>query len=59
MNEHIEKAGHDLGFLIDDLRQAYSASCAENPVLGILIYEMMEKATVINNRINEIQGLIK
>jgi hypothetical protein len=59
MNEHLEKASHDIVFLIFDLRQTYSSSCTENPLAGILIYEMMEKAISIKNRISEIQGLIK
>lgn len=58
IKENIEKAEHDAGFLQADLRMTYSIACEKNPVLAILLYDLMTEAAKINNRIKEIQGAL-
>jgi len=58
MNEDIEKAEHTAGFLSDELRSAHTRACTENPVLAILLLDLIRDAVKIDQRIKEIQGVL-
>lgn len=58
IREDIEKAGHSAGFLSDELRGAHTRACTENPVLALLLFDLIVAAAQINNRIKEIQSVI-
>ncbi len=58
IKEHIEKASHDCGLLRDDISAAYSVACVKNPVLAILLYDMIGELAKVQNRINEINGVV-
>jgi hypothetical protein len=58
IREDIEKAGHSAGFLSDELRAAHTRSCNENPVLAILLLDLIRDAAKIDQRIKEIQGVL-
>lgn len=58
IREDIEKAGHSAGFLSDELRAAHTRACESNPVLAILLLDLIRDAVKIEQRIKEIQGVI-
>ena len=58
IQEDIEKAGHSAGFLSDELRAAHTRACTENPVLAILLIDLIRDAARIEQRIKEIQGVL-
>ena len=58
IKESIEKAVHDSDFLRDDISKAYAESCADNPVLTILLYDLIRDMEKIARRIREIKSVI-
>ena len=58
LNQDIEKAGHSAGFLVDVLKEAHTGACTENPVLAILLPDLIRDAAKIYQRIVEIRGVL-
>jgi hypothetical protein len=58
IREDIEKAAGSAGFLSDELRAAHGRACTENPVLAILLLDLIRDAVKIDQRIKEIQSVI-
>jgi hypothetical protein len=56
--EDIEKAAGSATFLGDELRAAHTRACTKNPVLAILLLDLIRDAAKIEQRIKEIQGVI-
>jgi hypothetical protein len=58
IREDMEKAAGSAGFLVDELRSAHTRACESNPVLAILLLDLIREAVHIEQRIKEIQGVI-
>lgn len=58
LNEDLANAGHSAGFLGDALRSAHTRACGDNPVLAILLLDLIRNAVRIEQRIKEIQGVL-
>jgi len=58
IREDIEKAGHSAGFLRDEIRAAHTKACTENPVLAILLLNLIGDAAKLERRIGEVQGVL-
>jgi hypothetical protein len=58
IREDMEKAAGSSGFLVDELRAAHTRACNENPVLAILLLDLIRDAVKIDQRIKEIQGVL-
>jgi hypothetical protein len=58
MKENIDKAIHSAGFLRDELLAVGSEACKENPLLAILLHDVIADAANIENRLKEIQGVM-
>jgi hypothetical protein len=58
IREDIEKAAGSAGFLWNELRAAHTRACTENPVLAILLLDLIRDAAKIDQRIKEIQGVL-
>jgi hypothetical protein len=57
IEEKIIKSVDDCGFLLRDLREAQSAACESNPLLALLLLDLIEAAVKIDNRIGQINSL--
>ncbi len=58
IREDMEKAGSSSAFLWSELRAAHARACRENPVLAILLLDLIRDAARIDQRIKEIQWVI-
>lgn len=58
LNEDIEKAVGSVGFLADELKSAHDRACTENPVLAILLLDLIRDTAYIEKRIIEIQAVL-
>ena len=58
-SESLTKAAHDADFLVSDLLEAYSDACRSNPMLAILLLELIGQAQKITLRFAEIQIALK
>lgn len=54
MQENIEKAVHTSSFLVSDLQAAHAIAISENPVLSILLLDMIKRAAEIDFKLKEI-----
>jgi hypothetical protein len=59
MNEHLEKIQHDAGFLRGDLHTAYVAACYKEPLLAIMLGDMMADAMKMDDKITQIVNALK
>jgi len=57
--EAIVKATQCSDLLISDIRAAHSVACQENPLLEILLRDLIADAVRINRRLAEIEGGIQ
>ncbi|MFA5348104.1 MAG: hypothetical protein WC294_08200 [Methanoregula sp.] len=58
MIEKITKACHSSGFLADEIREAHSAACRENPVLAILLMDLLGDAVKIEHKLRQVEEAI-
>lgn len=58
LNKYLANAEHSVGFLGDALRSAHTRACGDNPVLAILLLDLIWDAVRIEQRIKEIQGVL-
>ena len=58
LKEDIEKASASADFLRNELKSAYNRACESNPVLAILLFDLITESAKINNRIQEIQSVL-
>ena len=58
IREDMEKANGSAGFLSDELRAAHTRACESNPVLAILLLDLIRDAAKVEQRIKEIQWVI-
>ena len=54
--EYITKATQCSSLLYDDIREAHKASCQDNPILEILLRELLGDAMRLKNRLAEIES---
>lgn len=54
MNESLFKAAEMAGLLTRDLRAAHSDACTENPLLEILLLDLIAKAAEIEQQVKRI-----
>ena len=52
------KLAESAEILLDDSRVTHSAACRANPVLAILILDIVKAAAEINNKVKEIRGVL-
>lgn len=57
--ESITKATQCAALLRDDIREAHKSSCEDNPVLEILLRELLGDAARLNNRLAELEACIQ
>ena len=57
--ESIVKATQCSDLLVSDIRAAHSVACRENPLLEILLRELIADAAKLNRRLAEIEGGIQ
>lgn len=55
MNEHLTKATHTAAFLANDLRAAHSEACHVDPLLEILLLDLIGQATEIGNKLKRVE----
>jgi hypothetical protein len=58
IREDIEKAAGSAGFLSGELIDAHRRACTENPLLAILLLDLIADARRMNDRIKEIQSVL-
>ena len=58
IREDMEKAADKSADLTFYLRQAHTRACTDNPVLAILLLDLIRDAVKIEQRIKEIQGVL-
>ncbi len=57
--EAIVKATQCSDLLISDVRAAHRLACQDNPLLEILLRELIAEAAKINRRLAELEGCIR
>lgn len=57
--EAISKAAQCAALLVSDIREAHQLACRDNPVLEILLRELIGDTTKIKNRLAELEGCFK
>jgi hypothetical protein len=58
IKESTGKLAESAGILLDDSRVTHSLACRENPVLAILMLDIVKAAAELNRKVNEIQGAL-
>lgn len=54
LNETLTKARHTAEMLAKDIRQAHSIACEENPLLEILLLDLVEQIAKTETRLKRI-----
>lgn len=58
LREAITKTVHDSSFLHGDLREAHQSACEDNPILAILLRDLIGEAVKIKDRLGEIKSCL-
>ena len=58
-SEPLTKASHDADFLVSNLREAHSEACRSNPMLAILLLDLIGQAQKITQRLAEIETALE
>lgn len=59
INENIEKALHSAELVSDDIQVAYKEACIKNPVLAMLLEDLIAKTTEVRFKLIRIDTLLK
>jgi hypothetical protein len=57
--EAITKATQCSDLLVSDIREAHKLACQENPLLEILLRDLIGEAVKINRRLAELEGCLR
>jgi hypothetical protein len=57
--ESITKAAQCADLLVSDIREAHKQACESNPVLELLLRDLLVEASKIKNRLGEIENCIQ
>jgi hypothetical protein len=58
-HEAITKAAQCAGLLVSDIRGAHRLACQDNPLLEVLLRELIADAVRLNRRLAEIEGCLR